>query len=61
MPMNTFCNSKPLLPAAPALLALLTATLLLGACNTTAGVGKDVSATGDAVTDSANKVKQTLP
>jgi predicted small secreted protein len=30
---------------------------LLAACNTTAGVGTDVSAVGDAVTDSADKNK----
>jgi predicted small secreted protein len=33
------------------------ATFLLGACNTTAGVGKDVSAAGNAVTNTADKVK----
>ncbi len=33
---------------------------LLGGCNTTAGVGQDVSATGKAVTNSAEKVKQGL-
>jgi predicted small secreted protein len=33
------------------------ATLLLSACNTTAGVGQDVSAAGHAVTNSAEKVK----
>ena len=44
----------------------LTLVLLAGAlgaltaCNTTAGVGKDVSATGDAVTNAAEKVKQGL-
>jgi entericidin B len=32
----------------------------LAACNTTAGVGQDVSATGHAVTNSAEKVKQGL-
>jgi predicted small secreted protein len=32
----------------------------LSACNTTAGVGKDVSATGNAVSNSAEKVKQGL-
>jgi entericidin B len=32
----------------------------LSACNTTAGVGKDVSATGNAVTNSADKVKSGL-
>ncbi len=43
------------------LAAVLTTALLLGtamslsACNTTAGVGKDVSATGQALTDTAHK------
>jgi predicted small secreted protein len=39
---------------------LLSAGLLvaLGGCNTTAGLGKDVSATGQAVTNAADKVKQ---
>jgi predicted small secreted protein len=36
------------------------AATLLGGCNTTAGVGQDVSATGRAVTNSAEKVKQGL-
>ena len=30
---------------------------VLSACNTTAGAGKDVSAVGNAVTDTANKDK----
>ncbi len=34
------------------------ALVMLSACNTTAGVGQDVSATGRAVTNSAEKVKQ---
>ena len=39
-------------------LLLLIATLpLLGACNTTAGAGQDLSATGHAVTNSAEKLK----
>ncbi len=33
---------------------------MLAACNTTAGVGQDVSATGRAVTRGANDVKQGL-
>ncbi len=33
---------------------------MLAACNTTAGVGKDVSATGQAVTRGANDVKSGL-
>lgn len=41
--------------------SLLTgAAALLGACNTTAGVGQDVSATGHAVTNTADRVKQGL-
>jgi predicted small secreted protein len=36
------------------------AMTVLGGCNTTAGVGQDVSATGRAVTNSAEKVKQGL-
>ena len=34
--------------------------VVLGGCNTTAGLGQDVSATGKAVTNSAEKVKQGL-
>lgn len=37
--------------------AALTASLSLQGCNTTAGIGKDVSAGADAVTDSAEKHK----
>ncbi len=51
------------LPVARALLlALALASLapMLSACNTTAGVGQDVSATGRAVTRGANDVKQGL-
>jgi predicted small secreted protein len=39
---------------------LLGTITLLGACNTTAGVGQDVSAAGRAVSNSAEKVKQGL-
>jgi predicted small secreted protein len=42
------------------LFVLAGATIALNACNTTAGVGQDVSATGKAVTNSAEKVKQGL-
>lgn len=39
-------------------LAIMLATpLLLSACNTIAGLGKDVGAVGDAVSDSAEKSK----
>ncbi len=40
-----------------AILALIATTTMLSACNTTAGVGKDVSAAGHAVTNTADKVK----
>ena len=36
------------------------AVVVLSACNTTAGVGEDVSAAGRAVTKGADKVKQGL-
>jgi predicted small secreted protein len=42
------------------LAVVMAAGLMLSACNTTAGVGKDVSATGQAVTRSANDVKSGL-
>ncbi len=41
-------------------LVLATVAPMLAACNTTAGVGKDVSATGQAVTRGANQVKTGL-
>ncbi|HVC59398.1 MAG TPA: entericidin A/B family lipoprotein [Acetobacteraceae bacterium] len=37
------------------LLVLLGAAPLLGACNTTAGAGQDISATGHAITHSAER------
>jgi predicted small secreted protein len=43
-----------------ALTLLIGASALLSACNTTAGAGRDVSAAGSAVTNSADKVKQGL-
>jgi len=39
---------------------MLGAATLVSACNTTAGLGQDVSATGHAVTNSAEKVKQKM-
>ncbi len=42
------------------LIVLSGASALLSACNTTAGAGKDVSAAGHAVTNSADKVKAGL-
>ncbi len=49
-------------PARALLLALALAALspMLSACNTTAGAGQDLSATGRAVTNSADKVKSGL-
>ncbi len=38
-----------------ALLALIGIAPLLGACHTTAGAGRDISATGHAITNSAEK------
>ncbi len=40
-----------------AILAVAAVALTLGACNTIAGAGKDVSAAGHAVTDTANDAK----
>ncbi len=42
------------------LAVLMACGLMLSSCNTAAGVGKDVSATGTAVTRGANDVKQGL-
>jgi predicted small secreted protein len=39
------------------LFAVLAASMAAAACNTVAGAGKDVSATGHAVTDTANDAK----
>ncbi|WP_375250865.1 entericidin A/B family lipoprotein [Sphingomonas sp.] len=39
-------------------MAMLAGAMLVTACNTVAGVGKDVSSAGDAVTDTANDVKK---
>ena len=39
------------------LLALLGSAALLGACNTTAGVGEDMAAAGKAIEKSADKNK----
>jgi len=39
------------------LLAILTASLAVAACNTVAGAGKDVESVGGAVKDTANDAK----
>jgi predicted small secreted protein len=44
--------------SAPVLAGIL---MMLSACNTAAGVGQDISATGNAVTGTADKTKQALP
>jgi predicted small secreted protein len=46
---------KPL-SIALTLLLLIGAMPLLGACHTTAGAGEDISATGTAVTNGANRL-----
>jgi predicted small secreted protein len=51
---------RSLLSALLPMIALAGAITVLGGCNTTAGLGEDVSATGKAVTNSADKVKQGL-
>ncbi len=43
------------LSIALALLVLIAAAPLLGACHTTAGAGEDISATGHVITHSAEK------
>ncbi len=43
------------LSIALALVALIGLAPLLGACHTTAGAGRDISATGHAITGSADK------
>jgi predicted small secreted protein len=47
--------SKKTTMLALALLALLGAAPLLGACHTTAGAGEDIARTGDAIEHSADK------
>jgi predicted small secreted protein len=39
---------------------LVLASLALAACNTMRGVGQDMSAAGDAVSDTANEVQRKL-
>jgi predicted small secreted protein len=45
---------------AKTLVLLLAAVAALSACNTMAGAGKDVSAAGTAVTDSADKTQSKM-
>ena len=52
--------SHPTTRALLLVLALAALAPMLSACNTTAGAGADVSATGRALTRGANDVKQGL-
>jgi predicted small secreted protein len=54
------CMRRGLLSALLSMSVLAGTVVVLGGCNTTAGLGQDVSATGKAVTNSAEKVKQGL-
>ncbi|HEY2616966.1 MAG TPA: entericidin A/B family lipoprotein [Acetobacteraceae bacterium] len=57
--MQNFVRMRRSLFSALLSMFVLSGTItLLGGCNTTAGLGQDVSATGKAVTNSAEKVKQ---
>lgn len=49
-----FGKKRPRFTLATALVVAVTA---LAACNTTAGIGRDVSAAGNAVTGEANQAK----
>jgi predicted small secreted protein len=42
-------------------LVLASAVSILAACNTVSGAGKDIGATGNAITGGADKTKQALP
>jgi len=56
--MRNLRNNHPSAAAAILTLILLAgAATTLGACNTTAGVGEDMSAAGHAVTNSADRNK----
>ena len=54
------CTYRNRLTAFLSVLVLIGAMTTLGGCNTTAGLGQDVSNTGKAVTNSAEKAKQGL-
>ena len=51
----SFARRKALVCISLALLVLIGTMPLLGACHTTAGAGEDLSATGHAITHSADK------
>ena len=54
------CSRWSILSALLTTFVVAGSMITLGGCNTTAGLGQDVSATGKAVTNSADKVKQGL-
>jgi predicted small secreted protein len=58
--MRAFASTRYMLGTMLSVCMLALAIMVLGACNTTAGVGEDVSAAGRAVTKGADKVKQGL-
>ena len=49
--------STPKLTSLTLIVAFLTAAITLQACNTVSGIGKDVSAGADAVTEAAEEEK----
>ncbi len=49
------------LAAGFAMVVLMATGALLSACNTTAGAGQDISATGHVITNGAEKAKQAVP
>lgn len=48
---------RKIFPIALAFIVLIGVAPLLGACHTTAGAGEDISATGHAITNSADRNK----
>ena len=54
-------NRRRLAVAMVTAFVLAGAASILSACNTTAGVGEDISATGHAITGGAEKTKQAMP
>ena len=57
----TTLQAKPRLIAQQMLLTILFLSILaLGGCNTISGAGKDIEATGDAISDTAEETKQEI-
>lgn len=57
MSVSFLPDGKALLNRKTALLALVLATLGLGACNTIEGAGQDIGAAGEAIEDTADDAK----